>query len=74
MKKYLTLLLVCLALTSYAQINKLNWGGNKEKTEATTENTASDSTQAPKQKAIGGSNLMGKLLVGVAKVAGNLGV
>lgn len=69
MKKYLTLLLVCFALTSHAQLSKLKLGGNKEN----TENTSSDSTQAPSKKAKGGSNLMGKLLVGVAKVAGNLG-
>ena len=69
MKKYLTLLFVFFALTSHAQLSKLKLGGNKEN----TENTSSDSTQAPKQKTKGGSNLMGKMLVKVAKVAGNLG-
>lgn len=73
MKKYLTLLLVCFALTSYAQLSKLKLGGNKENTEAKTEGTPGDSTQATKKNAKGGSNLMGKMLVKVAKVAGNLG-
>ncbi len=74
MKKYLiTLLIICFALTSHAQLSKLKLGGNKENTEVKTEDTQGDSIQATKKNAKGGSNLMGKLLVGVAKVAGNLG-
>ena len=72
-KKYLTLLFICFALSSQAQLGKLKLGGKKENTEAKTEDTPGDSTQTPTKKAKGGSNLMGKLLVKVAKVAGSVG-
>jgi len=73
MKKYLTLLFICFALTSHAQLGKLKLGGKKENAEAKTEDTPGDSTQTPTKKAKGGSNLMGKILVKVAKVAGSIG-
>ncbi len=67
--KYITLLFVCVTLNSYGQLGKLKLGGKKENAET----TPSDSTQAPTKKAKGGSNLMGKILVKVAKVAGSAG-
>ena len=67
------LLFTCLAFSSYAQLGKFKLGGNKKDSTQTKESTQSDSTTNTKKKTKGGSNLMGKLLVKVAKVAGSAG-
>jgi hypothetical protein len=76
MKKNLTFLIVffnCLAFSSHAQLGKFKFGGNKKDSTQTKESAQSDSTTTTKKQAKGGSNLMGKILVKVAKVAGSVG-
>ncbi len=72
-KTLLVLLFTSCALYSQAQFGKLKKSDKKDSTEIKTEGTESDSTQAPKKKAKGGSNLMGKILVKVAKVGASVG-
>ncbi len=72
-KTLLVLLFTSCALYSQAQFGKLKKSDKKDSTEIKTESTESDSTQAPKKKAKGGSNLMGKILVKVAKVGASVG-
>ncbi len=67
------LLFTCLAFSSHAQLGKFKLGGNKKDSTQTKDSAQSDSTTATKKKAKGGSNLMGKILVKVAKVAGSVG-
>lgn len=70
----LVLFFTCLAFSSHAQFGKLKLGGNKkDTTESKTASVKNDSTKTTKKKAKGGSNLMGKILVKVAKVAGTIG-
>ena len=69
----LVLFFASLAFSSHAQFGKFKPGGNKkDSTETKTESAQSDSTTT-KKKAKGGSNLMGKILVKVAKVGASVG-